>query len=82
MFAILGEKEGDMHADDAREMCIRDRVSLPLVVGLLSDWFSISCAVADGGRMAVALRSEKKSGSAKALPDHFMPRIRRGFPVI
>ena len=32
--------------------------------------------------MAVALRSEKRSGSAKALPDHFMPRIRRGFPVI
>ena len=29
--------------------------SLPLVVGLLSDRFSISCAVADGGRMAVAL---------------------------
>ena len=38
--------------------------------------------MADGGRMAVALRSEKRSGSAKALPDHFMPRIRRGFPVI
>ena len=32
--------------------------------------------------MAVALRSEKRSGSAKALPDHFMPRIRRGYPVI
>ena len=32
--------------------------------------------------MAVALRSEKRSGSAKALPDHFVPRIRRGFPVI